>query len=397
MMLRKRTQPRWARIASLVCGFNVLIQPIAGAATLYWDGSAGTSWATVANWSTVIGGGADPSAVPGSGDDVVFNASGAIANQVATLGANQWAQSLAFGTNTATPITLANSTLTLGAGGITVASGAAAHTISSAIALGTAQTWTNGSANTLTVSGTLTGSGSLNINSATNGVISLSNVANSYTGGVTLTSGIVDTGGNNATFGAGTITFNGGTERSSGTGNRTITNRMMMAANGGTFTGTQTDGYNGPTTVQDNPTLTFPGSGGVNFGGLWTLNSDLTIAGSGAGANAFSGGFTVGGAVANTNRTITLSRGVNAVTLSGTLAGTATNQTLTLAGTGTAGALGNIGSGANAPNLVVNAAPTAIIAFNNALGSYTNTITLVSGIADLGLNYAPPSATAPWS
>jgi hypothetical protein len=121
-------------------------------ATLYWDGSSNNSWATVANWSTTIGGGSTPAAVPGSGDDVVFNAT-TVGTKIGTLGGNQSAHSVTFSANSTSAITLANNTLTVGDGGILVASGAAAHTIGSAIVLGAAETWTNASGSLLTVSG----------------------------------------------------------------------------------------------------------------------------------------------------------------------------------------------------------------------------------------------------
>ena len=49
-----------------------LVLALSGAAhadTIYWDNSGGTanSWASVANWSTVVGGGTNPAAA--SGDD----------------------------------------------------------------------------------------------------------------------------------------------------------------------------------------------------------------------------------------------------------------------------------------------------------------------------------------
>ena len=197
MNLRNRTQHPWIKIASLVCVANLVLQPIAGAATLYWDGSTGNSWATVANWSTVIGGGTDPVAVPGASDDVVLNAN-SVGTKIATLGGVQSAQSLTFSANSTSAITLANNTLTLGAGGITLSTGAAAHTISSAITLGAAQTWANNAANTFTVSGLISGgtANSLTINSSSGCLIVLSSSASSYMGSTTLASGTLTIGAN---------------------------------------------------------------------------------------------------------------------------------------------------------------------------------------------------------
>ncbi len=137
-----------------------ICQPLQ-AATLYWDGSASGSWNTVANWSTIIGGGSDPAAVAGVNDDVIFNAT-TVTNQIATLDAAQSVKSLTFDANATTAITLAAGTagtLALGSGGITIQSGSAAHTISAPITLSASQTWTNNSASLFTVgAGALTAS-----------------------------------------------------------------------------------------------------------------------------------------------------------------------------------------------------------------------------------------------
>ena len=73
-----------------------------------------------------------------------------------TLGQNFTINSLTFNNNATSTSNISGNTLTLNAGsgdGITVDSGSGSHTISSNIALGATQTWTNNSVNTLTASG----------------------------------------------------------------------------------------------------------------------------------------------------------------------------------------------------------------------------------------------------
>ena len=106
------------------------------AADIYWDGSDGNSWNTVTNWSTDIAGGVDPGAVPGSADNVIFNAN-TVTTQIGVLGADQAANSLTFAANSTTAITIATgNTLNLYSGNITSQAGAAAHAINAPISLG---------------------------------------------------------------------------------------------------------------------------------------------------------------------------------------------------------------------------------------------------------------------
>lgn len=53
-----------------------LAVPGAHAADKYWDNTGGTpnAWGNRTNWSTVVSGGATPSAIPGTSDDVIFSA-----------------------------------------------------------------------------------------------------------------------------------------------------------------------------------------------------------------------------------------------------------------------------------------------------------------------------------
>jgi hypothetical protein len=140
-------------------GVEVLVEM----ANLYWDGT-GTSWNAVGSWGTAAGGSTDPAAVPGASDVAYF--SSLTTAQSVNLDANQAVTGLYFGAaNTATTVIQAGGTnrvLSLGTGGITIASGAGAVTLGNAssgqnvaITLAGAQSWTNDSSSALTISNAL--------------------------------------------------------------------------------------------------------------------------------------------------------------------------------------------------------------------------------------------------
>jgi autotransporter-associated beta strand protein len=159
----------------------------APAATIYWDGpsaawDAVTSWSTVANATTP-----DPAAVPGAGDDVVFNVDGANSASVVNLNAAQAVSGLSF--NSTGSVLLqgggANRALTIGGGGISVAATAGAATIGSgsanqnvAVTLGATQTWTNLSATPLTLANPFTSAAGVNLTKTGPGAVFMSNTAN---------------------------------------------------------------------------------------------------------------------------------------------------------------------------------------------------------------------------
>lgn len=269
----------------IASGMVLALQMAANAETIYWDGSGGTSWATNASWSTVVGGGTNPGAgaVPGVNDVANFSSSN-ITNtaQTVNLAANRTVQGLIFlGTNAATTTLLAggtNRTLALAGTGITVNSGAGAVTIGSAtggqqvaVTLGAAQSWTNNSANALTVvnnvangafllnlagtgnttlSGVVSGTGGLTKSGA--GTATLSG-ANTYTGATVVDGGtVILSGAAGAIASSSSVSINnGGTFRlvSTGAGNR-VGNTAGITMNGGTFD------FNHPTTNNVNYTET---------------------------------------------------------------------------------------------------------------------------------------------
>jgi len=260
----------------------------AQATVIYWDGT-GTGWDTKGNWSTSSTAATpDPSAVPGSADDVNFNISG-VNNQTVNLNAAQSAKSLTFagtaGTTTLQGGGTANQTLTLAAGGITVNSGAGATTIGSstanqnvAVALSANQTWTNNSSNTLTivngVSSSSTGTKILTVTGTGDTALN---------GGITAGSG----GMNLSKSGAGTLTLSGGGALAAGSisnGGSTTLSAMLL----------------GGTTKISSGTYTSTGEfvvGGVIANGGAGVNTNFTMDG---------GSLTIGG---NTGKYLSLGRG----------------------------------------------------------------------------------------
>ncbi len=187
---------------------HVISTTYSGAA--YWTGSQGSLWNTNAtggtsNFVTTAGGGTD-SGVPGGVTNVFFAANGA-ANLFTTLGQGFTINSLNFtGAPVAAGVTIAGAAaLTINAGsangnpvgsGITSAAGTGAVLISAPVLLGASQTWSNSSVNSLTLTGGVGGTGNLTLQA-------------NFTGGITLSTGIVNNIGTitNAGSGAGSTTI----------------------------------------------------------------------------------------------------------------------------------------------------------------------------------------------
>ena len=260
---------------------NLVVTAVATPAVAYWNGGAGAQWntfgtgATPTNWFTTAGATTNTLQVPGATTDVFFTTTSGATNLTNTLGADFSIKSLNFTAGSASANIGGTNTLTIGTGGVTSASGAAEQTLSTNLALGAAQTWTN-DGGTLTVSGTSitgsgmnlalggsgdfaisaalqTGAGSLTKNGA--GTLTLSG-ASTFTGGMTLTGGMVIAGHNSA-FSTGSIAFTGGT-LASNSGTRSLANSIVV----NNVSGNQITGSN-------SVTLTGVASGGgtleVNF------------------------------------------------------------------------------------------------------------------------------------
>ena len=244
---------------------DVTVTPTSATAltAAYWKGglAAGTNvWAasdgsTQSNW-VATSGGADQSLVPGSGADVyISNSTVTTAPTATVLGANMTIKSLMIqDTTNGLGLNADGNTLTIAGGaGITMDASVPASTIAANVALGADQTWTNNSANALTVSGGISGASSLT--KAGTGTVRLSG-PNTFTGAITNTTGTLEVGGAGYLGGgayAGAIT-NSGTLLVSSSANQTFSGAISGAgaltkSGAGTLTLTGASDYTGITTV----------------------------------------------------------------------------------------------------------------------------------------------------
>ncbi len=251
------------------------------AATRYWQGGSNTDWSKKQNWSS--------NDVPDANETATFDGNFIGSNQP-TFDKDDTLQGIIFGAGLSKNVTISgSSTMTLNGdgSGIGLDNQQSAQTISitsAEIKLNNDQTWqgytmsiggpvvTNGktltlapnSGSTLTLSGTISGSGSIVQSGAGTSVLSGSNT---YTGVTTLNNGVLSVstlanGGSNSGIGsaissAANLVFNGGTLRYTGSGSSS--DRLFTLGTGG-------------------GTIEAVGSGAVNF----TNTGSLTISGAGA-------------------------------------------------------------------------------------------------------------------
>ena len=279
-------------------------------AAAYYTGASGTDMNTAANFVTTAGGPTVTSSAIGLITDVYLTANSA-SNTAPTLNTGAVSiNSLTFtgtGTSATAGVTLSGTnTLTIGGGsgvntpGIYIQSGSGADTISTPVALGVSQTWSNASNNLLTVGGAVSGTGNLTL-------------AANAAGGITLSGASVNN--------SGTLTNSG-----SGTGTTTIS-----AAIGTNVTGvTQNSSgsslvLSGVNTYTANTTIS---AGTLAIGGAGQLGS-----GSYAGAISNSGTFSYGSSAAQTLSGVIsgsgalVEAGSGTLTLSGSSANTYTGET----------------------------------------------------------------------
>lgn len=109
-----------ATVGGTACALLLLVVPTARADTNWWAGTTDANWSTAANW--VLNPDTwTPAGVPGSSQDVAFNANGTIVSPIGSLGGNQAARSLTFDANAT--LGADGSTLTLASGNVSVAPG----------------------------------------------------------------------------------------------------------------------------------------------------------------------------------------------------------------------------------------------------------------------------------
>jgi autotransporter-associated beta strand protein len=331
-------------------------------ATNVWAASNGT---TASNWVTTAGGGATAQ-TPGSSTAVTIAATTpTLAPTSTVLGDNMTINSLTIATQFG--LNADGNTLTItpssSANGITMNSAVAASAIAANVALGASQTWTNNSANALTVSGNVSGAYELSIAgtgqlilTGTVGMTPSSGNSLQITGGSTLqTTGVVTENSGNIVFGSGTLNINGGsftTNKTVALGNLATGSTLTISAGtftinsgGGLYLG-QTSAFGGATVNLNGGTLatavgfTTPTnkSGNVfNFNGgtLQLIASPTTVIT--AGAAYLTVNVQSGGAIIDINGDTTAISSVLTGASSGglTLKSTAGGGTLTLSGANT--------------------------------------------------------------
>ncbi len=267
----------WTQTSSKALYIKEVQVVYTSATDLYWGGTTGSysgAWTTSTPWGTTTSSGAT-TAWPGSGSyNANFNAvtSGivTIPSSISVAPNNTILNAATtFNTATATNGTL-SSTINLNS-----------YTLTAAPVTST----------TLTLSGIVSGTGSITQNGA--GATTLSS-ANTYSGGTTLTTGTLNI--NNATaLGTGTLTINGGTIDNSSAGAITNSSNNVQTWGGDfTFTGTQNLNLGtGAVSLSANRTVT-TNAAVLTIGGIVSGAYNLTKAGAGtltlSGANTYSGG-----------------------------------------------------------------------------------------------------------
>ncbi|HEX8911701.1 MAG TPA: autotransporter-associated beta strand repeat-containing protein [Humisphaera sp.] len=370
-------------LGSAPLGFNytitnngTLVQLTTQAYTpIYWRGGQDSSWNTLgaaaANWTTDAAGTLDAASKPGATDTVIFSATGTptVGNAVTTtLDAAFTIDSLQFsavpsGITSVTVAPGAGGSLTLkpasASGGLAILAGGGNATISAPLTLdgtnSSAQTWSVADAgSTLTVSGNVTLGA--NINKTGAGALTLSGT-NTGPGVVNLNAGTLNLNSTGA-VGPGGLNIANGT-----TLNNTSAAAVTLSGNGptnvnGDFTFAGSNNLNlgtGAVNLAGNPVVTVA-AGTLTLGGVVGGASNLAKAGAGtlllSGANTYSGTTTISGGILRVSNGSALGTTANGTTQSGSSAleldgsgGAITvNEPLSINGGGisNAGALRNI-------------------------------------------------------
>ncbi len=251
-----------------------------------WINNANGNWTTSSNWY-----GSAPSA---TGDTAYF-LNVISADRTITLNASRSIGSLFFNSPYTYTISGANSLTLNGSTGLTLNGSGGAFINVGTLTLASSQTWTGSGTGNATVQNTIAGSGTSLTKS---GAFTLTlNGANTFSGGLTLNSGLTQFGSNTAA-GSGTLTLAGGSIAATGA-SRTLANTVNVTADT-TVTGSQALTLSGPITlsggskaftIDNTAATTFSGSIGQQY------NAGFTKAGSGqlilSGSNSFTGAVAV--------------------------------------------------------------------------------------------------------
>ena len=384
------------------------LSQVAHAADYYWNTTTTASWGTGANWSDNATSGGTTGVVPLAADSVFFDQSAVNGGEIITLDADRAITGITFN-NTGTTTFRANASgttarkLTLGTGGITIASTAGNVTFIDTpgtygiltIDTGTTtQTWTN-NATTLTA-GPVTGSGQLTLTGANASGNSLGQFAldlSAYTGNLILNNArLANSAATNGFGTTGTILVNSGAQLIVNTANTTNSRAVTINGNGwydatvqrgairflqnGDFSSTVTLGSSSMVMADSGRTGTF--SGKITGGNALTIGNSAggtngTITFSGGTANDYSGLTTVSAGTLNLNKTAAVNAiaGNVLVTNVGTLSNTTDNQ---IANTAT------VSVDTSSAVWTLNA-KTETIDTLNLSGAYTASKGFVSGVA----------------
>ena len=395
----------------ILAGISLWALPSSFAQTkTYWDGAQNSVWNTdigpgnSTNWATDPTGGVDSNQLPGATTDVYFTANSAN-NIDTTLGSGFSIQGLIFtGTGTtagSSSVTIGGTnTLTIGADGISVQAGSASQTISSNVTLGASETWTNNSANLLTVSGQT--SGAFTLTKSGSGTLLLSG-SNSYSGATVVIAGALQLG-NTYALRAGSLIVNGGTVDLDGfspsvgslSGNSGVvittstTGLARLTTNSGastTYAGMLSDGSGQLALVKSGPgTLTLSASNG--YSGGTTVAAGTLRLGNTFALGATTGSLTVNGGTVNLDGyspTVGALSGTSGTVITTTVPGLVT---LTDSGSASSSYGGTLSDGSGQLALVKSGSGTLTISGSD---SYSGGTTITAGTLQLGKFDALPT------
>ena len=210
--------PACQRLNVLLSGFAAIaaifmVSPAARAATIVWN-NAGTVWATGTDWT---GGSAPTSDL--TSDIALFNST--LFSSQPNYGTTSVAGiQVGDGTTLTGPLTLTGTALSLGSGGIVIAANAGTVSLSNSVKIGANQSWANNSSSLFTVGATITNAGNaapftLTLNGSGSGGTTITGIISN--GGTTGTTAVtVNTTGGGVTTLSGNNSFTGGMTLTSG-------------------------------------------------------------------------------------------------------------------------------------------------------------------------------------
>lgn len=266
----------------------LLFAAVSALAQTSWNQNAAGIWGTAANWTpTSVAGGPDAADITVNITNnitsarivTLFNtADGGDAVKtvgILNIGDSDTSHSFTIATGTGAGSLDFNKS---GGAQLNQVSGSAANTISAPISLSSGVTIANASSTALTLSGLISGGNSITVNSAGSGGVIFSANTSTYSGGTTLSAGLLILQNSTAAtptpptvgpLGTGTLILNGGILASNAGTSRVLANNVTLGGNvtfGQTVTGTGLITLEGTTTLTDSRTMTVDGVG-VALGG----------------------------------------------------------------------------------------------------------------------------------